>query len=107
MRATRCPLLMLATVVAAFGARCSHSGKASAPSTRSNPAPTSKQSVSVARSTRLLTIGSTDVQRAGSKGTLSAGVQRAVLGLAQEYLNSAILAPLETGKLGRGYPTVF
>jgi len=107
MRATRCPLLMLATVVAAFGAGCSHSGKASAPSTRSNPAPTSKQSVSAARSARLLTIGSTDVERSGSKGTLSAGVRRAVLGLAQEYLNSAILAPLETGKLGPGYPTVF
>jgi hypothetical protein len=108
MRATRCPLLVLATVVAAaFGAGCSSGGKGSAPSTRSNPAPTSKQSVSAARSARLLTIGSTDVERSGSKGTLSAGVRRAVLGLAQEYLNSAILAPLETGKLGPGYPTVF
>ena len=107
MRATRCSLLVLATAVVAFGAGCSSGGKGSAPSTRSNPAPTSKQSVSAARSARLLTIGSTDVERAGSKGTLSAGVRRAVLGLAQEYLNSAILAPLETGKLGAGYPTVF
>ena len=107
MRAARCSLLVVATVVVALGAGCSHGGKGSTPSTRSNPAPTSKQSVSAARSARLLTIGSTDVERSGSKGTLSAGVRRAVLGLAQEYLNSAILAPLETGKLGPGYPTVF
>ena len=105
MRATRCSPLVLATVVVALGAGCSHEGKRSAPST--NPAPTSKQSGSVARSTRLLTIGSTDVQRAGSKGSLSAGARRAVLGLAQKYLDSAILAPLETGRLGHAYPTVF
>jgi hypothetical protein len=61
----------------------------------------------VARSTRLLTIGSTDVQRAGTKGNLSDAVRRAVLATAQEYVDSAILAPLETGKLGRGYPALF
>jgi hypothetical protein len=96
---------VLASVLAAFGAGCSHGSKHN--STPSSPASTSKESVSVSRSTRLLTIGSTDVQRAGTKGTLTAATRRAVLGTAQEYVDSAILAPLETGKLGRGYPTLF
>ena len=61
----------------------------------------------MSRSTRLLTIGSIDVQRAGAKGKLSVGLRHAVLGAAQDYVDSAILAPLETGRLGHGYPTLF
>jgi len=114
MRATRWSLLnvrrhtaALASVVVAFGAGCSHGGKQKSTQSAASSPPTPRQSVSVSRSTRLLTIGSIDVQRAGTRGSLSDGVRRAVLATAQEYVDSAILAPLQTGKLGHDYPTVF
>jgi len=96
----------VASAVVALGAGCSHgSGHQSTLSTSSASA--SKQSLSVSRSTRLLTIGSTDIQRAGPRGTVSDAMRRAALATAQQYVDSAILAPLETGKLGHDYPTVF
>ena len=114
MRATRRPLwkvrrgtAALASVFVALGASCSHGGGHASTQSTSFSVLTSRQSVSVSRSTRLLTIGSTDIQRAGTRGSLSDAVQRAVLATAQEYVDSAILAPLETGKLGQDYPTVF
>ncbi|MDQ1456281.1 MAG: hypothetical protein QOH28_1901 [Actinomycetota bacterium] len=97
----------LASVVVALGAGCSNGGGRESTQSASSSAPTSKQSVSVSRSTRLLTIGSTDIQRAGTRGTVSDAVRRAALATAQRYVDSAILAPLETGKLGHDYSTVF
>ena len=54
-----------------------------------------------------LTIGSVDLQRAGAGGSIGAAAKRDVLAAAQRYVNKAILAPLETGKAGRGYADLF
>jgi len=99
---------MLRTLVAtcagvALLAACSHGGTSP---TQSAPA-SSDVSASAARATHVLTIGSVDVQRAGDKGAVSLANRREVLATAQRYVDNAIVAPLVTGKLGRGYPGVF
>ena len=48
-----------------------------------------------------------NVQRAGSRGGLRDRTAHAVLAGAQRYVDRAILAPLETGALGRGYAGLF
>ena len=67
----------------------------------------STESGSATRRTRVLVIGSTVLQRAGSRGQIDAATRREVLASAQRYVDRAILAPLETGKAGRGYPALF
>ena len=92
-------------VIAALAlAACSGGGKhnRAAP-----PTPSSTRSGAAVRITRLLTIGSTDVQRAGSVGAVSRATRRAVLACAQQYVDRAVLAPLETGNVARGYAALF
>jgi hypothetical protein len=94
----------VACLFVALLAACSGGGKSS----RGQSSPSSvTQSASASRSTRLLAIGSIDIQRAGRAGVVNAATQRAVLATAQRYVDSAILAPLETGKLGPGYAALF
>jgi hypothetical protein len=71
------------------------------------PTPSSTQSGAASRVTHLLTVGSTDVQRAGSRGAVSDATRRSVLASAQRYVDRAVLAPLETGNVGRGYAALF
>ncbi len=92
-------------MLVAIGGACSHGSSGAKPAASSPP--TVSQSQSAARVTRILRIGSVNVQHAGSKATVSAAVRRAVLATAQRYLNNAVLAPLETGKLGAGYAGTF
>jgi hypothetical protein len=98
-------VLALACVVAAVGSACSHGRSASHEPVVTTPSST--QSASAARRTQLLKIGTLDVQNAGRKATLSGTTSRAVMRTAQKYVDSAILTPLETGKLGRDYPKLF
>ena len=74
---------------------------------QSPPAAQSIESGSATRRTRVLAIGSVVLQRAGSRGGITPETQRAVLASAQRYVDRAILAPLETGRAGRGYPALF
>ena len=101
----------LATMVAAvlFGAlfaACSSGGS----SKKTEPSTTTPQhSVTgkAERSTHALTIGKVDIERAGNGGGIRIATRKAVLAVAQRYVDTAILAPLETGKLGRGYAALF
>jgi hypothetical protein len=92
--------IMLAVVLA--GACSSGHKKQQSP-----PAAQSIESGSATRRTRVLAIGSTVLQRAGSRGRITRETRHAVLASAQRYVDRAILAPLETGKAGRGYPALF
>ena len=100
----------LATITAAlvFGAllaACSHGGSSKTEPTTTTP----QKSVTgtVARSTHALTIGKVNIERAGNGGGIRIATRKAVLAVAQRYVDTAILAPLETGKLGRGYAALF
>jgi hypothetical protein len=55
----------------------------------------------------VLTVGKVDVQAAGRAVSLSSRTQHAVLAVAQQYVDSAITEPLETGKLGGAYAGLF
>lgn len=65
------------------------------------------KSASAAQSTRTLRIGSTNVQRAGALGTLRPVTKRELLAASQGYLEKAVLVPLETGRLGKGFSAMF
>ena len=96
-RLTAC-LLLLAVLASA----CSGGHKKQTP-----PAEQSTESGSATRRTRVLAVGSVVLQRGGSRGRITRETQRAVLASAQRYVDRAILAPLETGRAGRGYPALF
>jgi hypothetical protein len=54
-----------------------------------------------------LELGDVEVQSAGPPATISKSVQQSVLDASQSYVDDAILAPLEKGKLDRGYEKLF
>jgi hypothetical protein len=54
-----------------------------------------------------LELGDVDVQSAGPQATISKAVQQSVLDASQSYVDDAILAPLEDGKLDRDYAKLF
>lgn len=91
----------LLLVVVAAGACSGDDKKSPAESNQST------ESGSATRRTQVLKIGSTTLQRVGTRGRITPETQRAVLASAQRYVDRAILAPLETGKPGRGYPALF
>jgi len=98
-------VVVLAVIVGLVGG-CSGGGKHSRTAT-SPSSSTSSASASAARNSHLLTIGSVHVQAAGRPVTLSRATQRAVLAIAQNYVDTAIMTPLEIGKLGREYASLF
>ena len=103
--AARCVSIVAGTTLVVLLAACSHSGGSKGvPST---PPATSLQSGAAARTTQRLRIGSVDIERAGDKGALDPATRRDVLATAQRYVDTAILAPLETGALGKGYAALF
>jgi hypothetical protein len=89
----------------AVGGACS-SSSSSPPRAQSSPS-TSLRSASVTRGTLRLVLGTVDIQRAGAGGNVTIAVRRAVLATAQAYVNNAVLAPLETGRLGASYAAIF
>jgi len=54
-----------------------------------------------------LVIGQVDVQSAGPPAKVKAALQRSLLQATQTYVNDAIIAPLDTGKVVDGYETMF
>jgi hypothetical protein len=57
--------------------------------------------------TSTLKVGSIDIESAGPTKAIDTSTARAVLGVAQSYINNAVFAPLQNGKLGAGYATLF
>src|SRR5258708_3986489 len=96
----------LSVIVGLVGG-CSGGGKHSPTMPSPTSSSTSSASASASRSSRLLTIGSVNVQAAGRPVRLSEATQRAVVAIAQNYVDAAIMTPLETGKVGRGYAGLF
>ena len=74
---------------------------------KSNRSSTTSVSQSATRSSRRLKLGKVHVQASGRRVTLSRAARRTVLAIAQSYVDKAILAPLVTGKVGRGYAALF
>lgn len=57
--------------------------------------------------TSVLKVGSVDVESAGPAKPIDTPTAKAVLNVAQAYLDNAVFAPLEKGKLGGGYAALF
>ena len=54
-----------------------------------------------------LQLGVIHVQSAGPQAPMPSPLRRAVVAAAQSYVDDAILAPLEGGRVGSGYPKIF
>lgn len=92
----------LAVALSLTLAACSSGGaKPKAEST-----PTTKPKVLEVR-TSVLKVGSVDVESAGPSTPIPTATGRAVLAVAQGYIDDAIFAPLQTGKVGAKYPALF
>ncbi len=58
--------------------------------------------------TSVLKVGSVDVESAGpANAQIDPPTGKAVLDVAQAYIDDALFAPLKSGKLGAGYPALF
>jgi len=57
--------------------------------------------------TSVLKVGTIDIESAGPSNPIDPATGKAVLGVAQSYIDNAIFAPLKTGKLGAGYAALF
>jgi len=99
--ASACVLLAVVVLSASLGG-CSGGGKHA-----HQPSPAGAGTPRAVRRTQALRIGTADVQRVGTLGHVDRPTRRAVLAVAQRYVNRAVLAPLETGRLGPGYPSLF
>ena len=55
----------------------------------------------------VLQIGPVDVQSAGPPARINSSVKQSVLDSSQSYVDDAILAPLEKGRLGQAYAQIF
>jgi hypothetical protein len=83
-----------------FAAGCGGgSGKKAQPQTTTTTAPN--------RHVRALTLGSIDLQSAGPALTLNKDTKAAVLQATQDYVDSAVYAPLDHGKVGSDYAGLF
>jgi hypothetical protein len=85
-------------VLCLVAAACSSGNKHSGANTTTNGV-SSKQSA--------LKIGTVDVESAGPAVSVDKGTQKVVLQAAQQYVDTAMIAPLSTGKLGAGYNALF
>ena len=59
------------------------------------------------RKTRALTIGSVDIESAGPPVQLSKKQKQSLLAAAQQYVDDAVYAPLNTGTVSATYPSLF
>ena len=90
--------VFVAAALVCFGAAACSSSKHSA----TKPTPTQ-----VASTLAALKIGSVNVESAGPNVNVDKNTQKAVLALAQQYVDTAMVAPLSNGALGAGYGPLF
>lgn len=90
--------LVLTCALAACGGGKKHGAQA--------PDTTTKPKVLQVK-TSVLKVGSVDVQSAGPVKPIDTATGRAVLGVAQAYIDNAVFAPLKTGKVGAKYAAIF
>jgi hypothetical protein len=57
--------------------------------------------------TSVLKVGSVDVESAGPTNQISTSTGKAVLAVAQAYIDNAVFSPLKTGQLGDAYGSMF
>jgi hypothetical protein len=57
--------------------------------------------------TSVLTVGTVDVESAGPTNQIDTATGKAVLAVAQAYIDNAVFAPLRTGQLGAAYASMF
>lgn len=57
--------------------------------------------------TSVLKVGSVDIQSAGPANPIAPTTGKAVLGVAQSYIDTAVFGPLKNGELGAGYAALF
>jgi hypothetical protein len=57
--------------------------------------------------TSVLKVGSVDVESAGPTNQIDTATGKAVLAVAQAYIDNAVFAPLKTGQLGDAYGSMF
>lgn len=88
---------VLAIALAACGGGSKHN----------NTQPTVTTPKVLAVKTSVLHVGTVDVESAGPSNPIDPATGKAVLGAAQSYIDNAIFAPLQTGKLGSGYAALF
>jgi hypothetical protein len=94
-----------AVVVCLFVSACSGSSHPKA-----KPRPTPKTGAASHAATRVshpLKVGSVTVQHAGRVVPFADGTKRKVLAIAQHYVDKGILAPLENGRVAKGYAKLF
>lgn len=97
--------LVVACLLVAVAVACS--SNSSSPTHPPSSPSTLSLSASASRGTRVLVIGSVEVERAAGGGVVTTAIRHALLSAAQAYVNDAVLSPLETGKLGRSYAAIF
>lgn len=71
------------------------------------PAPTAPVTQGSKAKPAVLAVGEVDIQTWGPDVKLPKGMQKQVLGLAQAYYDTAVHAPLSSGKVGAGYVALF
>jgi hypothetical protein len=93
--------IVVVLVVSLSLVACSGSSgtKAAGPSDRTAPSKDFKQ--------QALKVGAVHVESIGPLGTIPNNVQKAVLVASQNYVGSALLAPLESGSVGVSYANLF
>jgi hypothetical protein len=57
--------------------------------------------------TSVLKVATVNIQTAGPNTPIDTATGRAVLGVAQAYIDDAVFAPLKTGKVAASYPALF
>ncbi len=90
-------MLALVLVLAACGGGKKHSSVTTST--------TSQKVLSV--KTSVLKVATVNIQTAGPSTPIDTPTGRAVLGVAQAYIDDAVFAPLKNGKLAAAYPTLF
>ncbi len=70
-------------------------------------AATNTSNSDASRSTKLLVIGSFDLESAGTPPKVSDATKNSVLAMARKYVEVSVLDPLTTGRMGTGYSTLF
>ena len=91
-------VLALALVLAA----CGGGGKKHS----STPTPTTTPKV-LSVKTSVLKVATVNIQTAGPSVPIDTPTGRAVLGVAQAYIDDAVFSPLKTGKVAASYPALF